>query len=676
MPKRLHRPSLLLSHADLSRITEVVQGLIDKLPKEIPRTLVSQWAAARRILPPGTPYPGKWNNTLTPYLPEIMDNLSVREAIELTIFIKASQIGATAAVENFIGYIIDMVPGPTLYATAKEDLLRKWVNKRFNPLVKYSNLEEKIFKQHALKAGRSTGNQQFSKEFPGGSLDIVSAQSEANLRMDSIRYLILDEAGAYPWNVEGFGDPIEIAIARTANWGSRKKIFIPSTAGMFGECRMWDLYKQGDQRRYFVHCIHCGGEFLFKFPSEPEMFYEGLPAVPIKWETKMGKLDNSTIRFECPHCGGVNPESAKFKLITEGKWKPTADPQRQLTRSYQIGRLYSLMDTWDRLVQIEIDAEGDHLRLQTHHNHNGGIPYLEQVQKPDIAKIYELRGHYASGEVPTDKVLFLTAAVDVQIGKKRDPNKPPRLEMEICGHGYAYKTWSLQYKVFPGKVTDPYAGAWQDLYEYVAKGGMECRRADGRILQPKLVFVDSAASQVETVVFDFCTRVHGFYPIKGAASLKKSTQGKKADQALDERGPRDWDRFREHVKFDQTFIMIYTNWYKQQLWRNLKIHRQADGDQRPHFCEFPEDYPDRYFDMLVAEEPRTDGTFWKPESRSNESQDLRVYNMAAGEYFLYLAVKAERREAIRRGVPREQAEWIKTRHIIEKWTKLMAWRRH
>jgi len=670
MPKKVS--DITLTSSDLTRIAEYIQGLIDRIPEEISKLLVSEFAEQKRILPENTPHPGKWKNWRTPYSVEIMDSLSARSPVQEVIWIKASQIGATAAVENFIAYIISEVPGPTLYVSAKEDLLRKWVNKRFNPLIKSCKLESYIRKQHVIEGGRATGNQQFSKEFPGGSLDIVSAQSESNLRMDSIRYLVLDEAGAYPWNIQGFGDPIEIARARTANFESRKKIFIPSTPGMEGECRMWPLYKEGDMRRFFVPCLECGEGFVLKFPSEPEMYYEGLPAANVEWETKAGILQASSIHFKCPHCGHANMDADKFNLISGGAWRPTAEPRRPKTRSYQIGRLYSLMDSWERLVQIERTAIEDPLTLQTHHNHNAGIPYLPKTARPDKAKIYNLRSAYRSGEVPTEKVLFATAAVDVQIGKKNDPNKPPRLEMEICGHGFAYRTWSLQYKVFPGAVHDPYDGAWEDFYNWMLRGGMECRRDDGFIIAPSVIFIDAGGSDKETTVFDFCSRLKGAYPVRGAAELQKTAQGKKMDFTLDEPGPKTYERFRINTKYDQEYIMILTTWYKERLWRALQIERQPTGEQRPRFCEFPSDYPSVYFDMLVAEERREGGVFWKPESRPNESLDLRVYNMAACDFHLYQEVQRVKLDMLRKGFTKEQASYTRSRHILDMMAKAVA----
>jgi phage terminase large subunit GpA-like protein len=649
----------------------VVQDLINSMPTCIPHETVAEFAAAVRVLPPGTPYPGPWQNQRTPYAVEIMNELSARSHTQEITWIKCSQIGATSIVENFIAYIVRRVPGPILYVTAKEDLLKKWVNKRLSPLAISCALE--FFAQHKIGGQRRTGNQMLSKEFAGGTLDMVSAQSESNLRQDSVRYLILDEAGAYPWDVQGFGDPIAIARARTSNWRSRRKIFIPSTPGIEGDCRMWSLYQEGDQRRYFIACTKCGERQVLRMPSEPDAFYENFASTKLQWETRAGYLEKDTIHFICHKCKHVMRESEKWGLVQSGWWMPTAKSESHYKKSYQIGRVYSLMEDWFRIVQIEIKAAGDPLALQAHHNHNCGIPYRETTARVDRARVYELRGTYESQKIPSDKILFLTAAVDVQRGRDDNPDYPARVEMEVCGHGIGYRTWSIDYQVFEGAVDDAYSGAWESLYQFFNNHKCEYRRSDGVVFSPAIIFVDSNDNKTETTVFDFCTRAPGLYPIKGAADLKETMVGRQAAQTLDAARPRDRDRFRLNSKLDTPYVMIATNWYKRRLYQYIKtsIARKALGQEGNTYCAFPQDYPDKYFDQLVAEEERADRSFWKPSHRANEALDLRVYNLCACEFWLWLEVRKKQIAARRAGMTKAQSEYIHSRHVLADYERVL-----
>lgn len=649
-----------------------VDELIRMFPSRIPDITVDQFAEQHRTLPQGTPYPGKWKNFRTPYSVEIMRELSVISPTNEVIWLKASQVGATAIVENFIAYIIKMVPGAILYCTSKEELLKKWVNKRLGPLLISCKISDKIAAQHVMQGQRRSGNTQFSKEFPGGTLDMVSAQSEDNLRQDSVRYLILDEAAAYPWNISGFGDPIKIARARTANYRSRKKIFIPSTPGMESECRMWGLFEEGDRRRYHIPCPHCAGLVVLKLPSEPEDFYLDVPFTPMLWDTQGGELQEKTIHFDCPHCKESVFENKKWDMIQSGQWIPTAQSSRPNKKSYQIGRLYSLMDDWERVIRDEIDAESDPLALQAHHNHNCGIPYRETTSKPAVDKIYELRGNYKTGTVPNG-VLYLTCAVDVQIGSESDKKKPQRLEIEVCGHGIGYRTWSILYKVIEGSLWDHTDGAWLDFSDFVQHGGFSFKRSDGFLFTPVLTCIDAREGKTTDVVFDFARGWDNIYPVMGATDLKTSKTGKKMSELLDEQRKGDVDKFRLNKRGVDPYLVMSSNIYKRMLYRRLGIRRQEGLIQRANFCDFPSDYPDKYFDMLVAEELRTDGTFWKPANRSNEALDLRVINMVAGEFWLAMEVDAARKHAMKFNKwSKEQAEHIHTRHILEKYQKNTA----
>lgn len=71
-----------------------VSGWIKKAVEELrprPRLPVSRWAEANRVLPPGSPIPGPWQNQVTPYLTEIMDAFSDGDA-EKIIFVKPTHL--------------------------------------------------------------------------------------------------------------------------------------------------------------------------------------------------------------------------------------------------------------------------------------------------------------------------------------------------------------------------------------------------------------------------------------------------------------------------------------------------------------------------------------------------------------------------------------------------------
>jgi len=99
------------------------------------------------------------------------------------------------------------------------------------------------------------------------ALVLTGANSATGLRSMPARYVFLDEVDAYPGDVDGEGDPIALAEARTATFGHRKKLFLVSTPTIKGLSRIEREYEASDQRRYFVPCPHCGVMQWLQFES-------------------------------------------------------------------------------------------------------------------------------------------------------------------------------------------------------------------------------------------------------------------------------------------------------------------------------------------------------------------------------------------------------------------------
>jgi phage terminase large subunit GpA-like protein len=116
---------------------------------------------------------------------------------------------------------------------------------------------------------------------------------------------------------------------------------------------------------------------------------------------------------------------------------------------------------------------------------------------------------------------------------------------------------------------------------------------------------------------------------------------------------------------DMTLYEVSTNFYKTNLYRNLKIPRQDLEPQKPGFCDFPLEYGERYFKMLTAEEKRSDGSFHCPQGRRNEALDVRVLNLCAADIFLANEVNFLRSQMQAQGVKKEILAGITQREIIQ-----------
>ena len=76
---------------------------------------VSEWADRHRMLSGrASAEPGRYRTARTPYMGEIMDRLSPGDPTQRIVFMKAAQVGATEAGNNWIGFAIHQAPGPML----------------------------------------------------------------------------------------------------------------------------------------------------------------------------------------------------------------------------------------------------------------------------------------------------------------------------------------------------------------------------------------------------------------------------------------------------------------------------------------------------------------------------------------------------------------------------------
>ena len=217
-----------------------------------PDLTVSEWADAHRKLSSrASAEPGQYRTARTPYLREIMDVLSPGHPAQRISFMKAAQVGATEAGNNWIGFVIHHAPGPMLAVPPTVEMAKRTSRGRIDPLIEDSPaLRERV--QPARS--RDAGNSMLSKEFPGGILVLTGANSATGLRSMPARYIFLDEVDAYPASADEEGDPVTLAEARTTTFFYRRKVFMVSTPTIRGLSRIEREFEAIDQRRYFVPC--------------------------------------------------------------------------------------------------------------------------------------------------------------------------------------------------------------------------------------------------------------------------------------------------------------------------------------------------------------------------------------------------------------------------------------
>ncbi len=403
-------------------ITEksVVRSVLRALRPD-PILSVSQWADEhRRLSNKAASEPGPWRTERTPYLREIMDCLSSSSPIQRVVFMKGAQVGGTEAGNNWIGYVIHHAPGPMLAILPTVEMAKRNSKQRLEPLIEESDV---IRKRVRPARARDSGNTILQKDFQGGVLVLTGANSAAGLRSMPVRYLFLDEVDAYPGDVDGEGDPVALAEARTRTF-ARRKILIVSTPTIRGISRIEREYELSDQRKYMVPCPECGGLQWLKFEQ-------------LKWP----KGAPEEALYECEHCEHKIEEHHKTWMLAKGTWEAQAEGNAR-TAGFHLSSLYSPYGwrSWAQIARAWVDAQGSDAAIKSFKNTELGETYVETGEAPDWQRLYERREDYKIGHVPAGG-MFITAGADVQ---------KDRIEISIWAWGRDKESWLIDHRILEG----------------------------------------------------------------------------------------------------------------------------------------------------------------------------------------------------------------------------------
>ena len=388
-----------------------------------PLLTVSEWSDRHRVLSSkASAEPGRWRTSRTPYLKDIMDCLSPTSPVERVVFMKAAQLGATEMGSNWIGYVIHHAPGPMMAVWPTVEMAKRNSKQRIDPLIEESAALAELI---APARSRDSGNTILAKEFRGGVLVMTGANSAVGLRSMPVRYLFLDEVDGYPLDVEGEGDAISLAEARTRTF-ARRKIFIVSTPTISGASAIEREYEASDQRRYFVPCPHCKHPQWLRFEQ-------------LRWD----KGQPETAAYVCESCGTAIAEHHKTWMLERGEWRAMGEGK---TAGFHLSSLYSpvgwrawrdIAAAWEAAVNKE---SGSAAAIKTFKNTELGETWVEEGEAPDWQRLLERREDYRIGNVPSGGLL-LTAGADVQ---------KDRIEVSVWAFGRGKESWLIEHRVLMG----------------------------------------------------------------------------------------------------------------------------------------------------------------------------------------------------------------------------------
>lgn len=569
-----------------------------------PDLWIDEWSDAYMRIPRGGGAEhGKYRTDRTPYAREVMRCLSPGHPCKRVVAKVASQLFKTQVGLNWVGANIHQAPANILLLLPTTNLAKR-VSSRVSKMIA---VVPELYERVAPPRSRDSKNTMDTKEFAGGTLYITTAGSAANLSEVPARYIYGDEVDRWEVNVDYEGSPIDLAETRASTFGRNAKFYYTSTPTEEGASAIDDLYKQGDQRRYYVPCPACGHQHTLELEN-------------LHWSD-----DTRTAWMVCPDCGVVIDEQHKGAMLASGAWRAQA-PGDGETVSFELSALYAPPGwvSWNNIAKQYVKAKaaidrGDQEPMQAFYNTRLAKCWDNVTERVKADQIRALAEPYKLGIAPMG-ALVLTAAVDTQGN---------RLECKIMGWGSMLERWVVGYHVVRGDPTE--ISTWNELDELLK---LPVQHASGKQMTIRAVAVDTGGTAAQEV-YDFCRKRKRRY-VNGQEQRVLAIKGaSKAGRPIISSRPSKVDiNLRGIVeKHGCELWMIGVDTAKDWIYNRLLI---TTGPGAIHYSS---ELPDEYFTQLTAEHRKTRyvkgykrAEWYKAKAERNEAFDLMVYNLAAAHH--------------------------------------------
>lgn len=497
---------------------------------------------------------GRWHTL--PYQKGIMDAITDAKVEQVTVM-KSARVGYSKILNHTIAFHIHQDPCPIMLVQPTIEDAQGYSKEEIAPMLRDTPCLKGLVSESKAKDGANTILQ---KQFPGGTLSMVGANSPRGFRRVSRRVVLFDEVDGYPASAGAEGDQIKLGIRRTEYYWNRT-IVAGSTPTVKDFSRVERMFLQTDQRRYFVPCPDCGHMQYLKWPN-------------IRWTDG----DPSTAGYCCESCGVIIPHSKKRWMVERGEWRATA-PGNGKHVGFHIWAAYSYSPnaTWPNLVEEFLDAKNDAEQLKTFVNTVLGETwedeYASKIGATDLLE--RAASEQYQQYVPPAEVLALTIGCDVQ---------DDRLSLSVWGWGREEEGWLIDRVKLYGSPSRP--EVWKQLDEILQKPYLNEADEEMKVL---CCAIDSGGHHTQEVYqYSRERAAMGVIAIKGMSQKGKPPLGKASKVDVDYKG--------KALKKGAQLFPVGVDTVKSLLFGRLKHNDPGAGYL--HF--FPTIGAD-YFEELTAE---------------------------------------------------------------------------
>lgn len=601
-----------------------------------------------RLHNPGA-YIGPYRTNKTPYIAEPMNEFTSPNYMGMA-FVGPAQAGKTEGlILGPLTYSIRVDPMDTMLVCPTMLDARDFSMRRIDRLHHYSP------DVGSMLVPGSNNDNTFDKHYTNGMLFTLGWPTRSQLAGKPIPRIVLTDRDRMDDDVDGDGDPFDLASQRTTTFGRFAMTLAESSPSREIENPKWisrtpheappckgilGLYNRGDRRRWYWPCPHCEEYFEGKF--------EHLTWVSKKENPDMTNLERAeTVNMVCPHCGSMIHPDEKYEMNLFGLWvkdgqgvdkdgRVFGPSPRTLIASFWLRGVAAGFVSWKKLVAKFLDATDDYERtgsedsLRKFHNNDLGEPYVTKatsdMRLPEALKSRaEKIGLNEKGEkVVPEGVRFLVALVDVQKNMFRVgvfgilPGRP--FDIVVID----------DFDVRKSQRTDEdgerlwvkphaYLEDWDELIEHVLQREYPLSDGSGRKMGIKFAGCDSGGREgVTTMAYNFYRRLkeenlhRRFILIKGDPSPGIP----RARISYPDSSRRD---SKAGARGDIPVLLLNSNVLKDDLNGRLECIEPGKGMFRT-----PDWLPDAYYNEMCAE-IRTSKGWENPSSQRNEASDLAYY---------------------------------------------------
>jgi phage terminase large subunit GpA-like protein len=618
----------------------IVVDLAEQLrPPE--RLTVAQAAERYRYVNQPGAYVGPWLNETAPYMVEPMNTFASRDYNRMA-FVGPAQCGKTdSLIVNGVAYSVRVDPLDTMVFCPTSGAARDFSIRRIDRLHMHSPEVGAM-----LMKSRDADNK-FDKHYINGMILTLSFPSKTELAGRPVGRIIMTDFDRMPMDVDGDGNPFDLASKRTTTFNSFAMCCAESSPSMPIKDPNWiakgaheapdcegiiALYNRGDRRRWQWPCPHCWTWFEGKFEH-------------LQWDTDE-RLSNTekaeTVRMVCPDCGAEIHPDDRHEMQQWGMWVPEGckvNEKGQLVgrrprtkfASFWLRGTAAAFASWQSLVISYLDASDEYDRtmsdeaLKKFWNNDMGEPYkpksLESLRVPEALKA---RAEVLPEGMVPKGVRFLVGVIDVQANRfcvtvfGVMPGEP--FDVVPIDRFDIIKSKRVDRDGDPLPLNPPaYLEDWDLIEELVMSKTYELDDGTGRRMQVKITGCDSGGKAGTTNnAYDFWRKMRDsgksgkFILLKGdpKPNNPRTRLGFPDTQRKDNKSA---------ARGDVPVLFINSNMMKDSLNGRLDVVTPGKG-----MIHLPAWMPDEFFSELCCE-IRTDKGWENPNKLRNEAWDLLYY---------------------------------------------------